>query len=265
MPDEDRENAIITREDRDIICDPGMGTDSESRAITSVQSYGIPQCSMCNKIFKHRQGLIYHAEHRVCQKYICTNCGQRFKSVSGFRYHTQQGVCRPKPKVKLHIRRKTDYHTYTIAREELDLDIVKRLIPGFVDCIFNTEQNIIPQFIELALANPKMDQYWSYYIPNKREPYIAVYDGDKWLLRPQQAEYQILCKWALDQIFRALSGYKGRDARLYWTKYYLAKDQLEHENSAFVKRIRHGLHCLFVTQKKMLQRKSAETGLSIKI
>lgn len=265
MPNEGRERAIITREDRDIISEPHMHSDPESRAITSVQSYGIPQCSMCGKIFKHRQGLLYHADHRVCQKYTCTDCGQRFRSVSGYRYHMQQGVCRPKPKIKLSVHRRTDYHMYTIPRDELDLDVVFRVIPDFTERLFDADHNIVLQFIELTLAHPKMDQYWSYYISNKREPYVAVYDGDNWILRPQLAEYQSLCKWAMDQIFIVLSEHTGSSRRMYWTKYYLAKDQLERENSSLFKRIKHGLHCLFVTQKKLLQRKTAETGLSVKI
>jgi hypothetical protein len=140
-----------------------------------------------------------------------------------------------------------------------------RVIDGsFGEALFESE-NIILRLIELCLANPDLDQYWSYYISNRRQPHVTVYDGCDWKIQPQASEYDELGKWALEKIKKYLHDNKPVTMRSYWTKYYLTKDQYERKAHSIHKSLRQGLFCIFVNQKQAILDKALITGLCIKV
>jgi hypothetical protein len=239
--------------------------NSDSQAIMSYRpSEKITQCNTCNKIFKNNQGLTYHVTHSVCLKYICLYCGRRFKSLLGKKYHTENKICLPQEKIKVSVTAKNNFHPYTISRDKIKLvDVMKHTPGNFGDELFESS-NIILKFVELSLANPRLDQYWSCYISNRREPYVTVYDGDVWKLQPQLLEYDEISKWALEKIFNYLEDNKTSSKRSYWTKYYIIKEQLDRKNPGVVRHIKQGLFCLFVNQKAALTEKMTVTGIEIK-
>jgi hypothetical protein len=134
---------------------------------------------------------------------------------------------------------------------------------NFGEILFDSE-NIILKLIELSIANPKLDQYWSYYISNRRQPYITTYDGESWKIQPQASEYDELSKWALEKIKKYLNDNKAISKRSYWTKYYLTKDQYDRKNHTIHKGLKHGLFCAFANQKNALTEKARVTGIKIK-
>lgn len=230
----------------------------------STTSNVIPTCNICGKTFKNNQGLDYHQKHFVCQKYICAYCGRRFKSSLGLKYHVDHRICLPPQKIPVKITTKCSYHTYTIPKEEVRLTDVMKVVDGnFGEILFDSD-NIILKLVELSLANPKLDQYWSYYISNRRQPYITVYDGENWKIQPQASEFDELSKWALEKIKKYLQDNKAVAKRSYWTKYYLTKDQYERKTHNIHKGLRHGLFCAFVNQKNTLIEKARITGIRIK-
>lgn len=230
----------------------------------SATSNVIPKCSVCGKTFKNNQGLDYHEKHQVCQKFICTYCGRRFKSSLGLKYHTENRICMPPAKIPVNIVKKCSYHPYTIPKEDIRLkDIMKTVDGNFGEVLFESK-NIILKIIELSLANPKLDQYWSYYISNRRHPYVVVYDGDSWKIQPQSSEFEILGQWALDKIGKYLQDNKAVAKRSYWTKYYLTKDQFKRQTNGIHHGLRQGLFCAFVNQKNALTEKARVTGIKIK-
>lgn len=229
-------------------------------AISSV----VPTCSICGKTFKNNQGLDYHQKHFVCQKFTCTYCGRRFKSSLGLKYHVDHRICLPPEKIPVKIVAKCSYHTYTIPKQDIRLkDIMQSVQGNFGEILFESE-NIILKMIGLALANPKLDQYWSYYISNRRQPYITLYDGEQWKIQPQGTEFDDLATWALDKIGKYLHDNKAVAKRTYWTKYYLTKDQIERKTHNIHKDLRHALYCMFVNQKNALTEKARVTGIIIK-
>ena len=224
----------------------------------------VPTCSICGKTFKNNQGLMYHSSHYVCQKFTCSYCGRRFKSSLGLDYHTRKRICLPAEKIPVTIIAKSHYHTYTLPRTDIKLrDIMHSVDGNFGDHLFEAD-NIILKFIELALANPKLDQYWSCYISNRREPYLTTYDGSAWVLQPQALENIELGKWALEKISRYLHDNKAVVKRSYWTKFYITKDQFERKTHAIHKVLKQGLFCLFVNQKNMLIEKGNDTCIKFK-
>lgn len=223
-----------------------------------------PTCSVCGKTFKNTQGLSYHTNNFVCQKFTCTYCGRRFKSSLGLNYHTTNRICLPPKKIPVKIIAKSPYHTYTIPRHDVKLrDVMKSIDGNFGDVLFDAD-NIILKFIELALANPNLDQYWSCYISNRREPYLTIHDGTSWVLQPQAVEYTELGKWALEKISRYLHDNKAIVKRAYWTKFYITKDQFERKTHAIHKLLKQGLFCIFVNQKNMLLEKARMTNTKFK-
>lgn len=227
----------------------------------------ILNCDICGKSFKNKQGLDYHNTHYVCEKFTCTYCCRRFKSSLGLKYHMDNRICLPPEKIKVEVVAKSQYHTYTIPRNEVKLlDVMKATDGSFGEIIFESE-NIILKFCELSLTNPKLDQYWSCYISNRREPYLTVYDGEDniWKLQPQIIEYQDISRWAMTKIYKYLQDNKAViKHRSYWTKYYITQDQLSRKNHAIHKEVKQGLFCIFANQKKLLSEKSRVTGINIK-
>lgn len=224
----------------------------------------VPICNVCGKSFKNSQGLDYHQKHFVCQKFTCGCCGRRFKSSLGLKYHMEHRICLPPEKIPVKIVAKSSYHTYTIPKEEIRLKDVMQAVEGNFGEVLFASENIILKLIELSLTNPKLDQYWSYYISNRRQPYITVYDGENWKLQPQASEYDDLSKWALEKIKKYLQDNRAVAQREYWTKYYITKDKYERKNHDIHKGLRHGLYCAFVNQKNALTEKSRVTGIRIK-
>jgi hypothetical protein len=174
-------------------------------------------------------------------------------------------ICLPPEKIKVSVVAKSQYHSYTIPREEVKLlDVMKATKGSFGEEVFESD-NIILKFSELALTNPDLDQYWSCYISNRREPYLTVYDGDIWKLQPQIIEYQEIAKWAMTKIYKYLQDNKAViKHRNYWTKYYITQDQLSRKTHRIHKEIKQGLFCLFVNQKKQITEKTQITGINIK-
>lgn len=231
---------------------------------TPTTTNNIPTCDVCGKTFKNNQGLDYHMKNFVCQKFTCPYCSRRLKTSLGLKYHIDNKICLPPAKIPVKIVSKCDYHTYTIPRDDIKLADVMRSVDGnFGEILFNAE-NIILKLIELTLANPKLDQYWSCYISNRRQPYIVVYDGDGWKIQPQGFEFDELSKWALEKINKYLHDNKAITKRTYWTKYYLTKDQCERQDHKIHKGLRQGLFCLFVNQKQAIFEKARITGLKVR-
>jgi len=181
------------------------------------------------------------------------------------KYHIENRICLPPKKIPVNIVAKCSYHTYTIPKEEISLTTVMMSVNGnFGEILFNSDKNIILKLIELCLANPKLDQYWSYYISNRRHPYITVYDGTCWKIQPQVSEYYELGKWSLGKIEKYLQDNKAVAKQSYWTKYYLTKDQYERKGHNIHKVLLRGLFCTFVNQKNAINEKSRVTGMRIK-
>lgn len=231
---------------------------------TIMSSPPLSTCNVCGKAFKNNQGLEYHQKHYVCQKFTCVYCGRRFKSSLGLKYHTEHRICLPPEKIPVKIVAKSNYHSYTIAREDLKLvDVMQSVDGNFGELLFSFD-NIILKMIELCLANPKLDQYWSCYISNRRQPYMTVYDGDGWKIQPQVGEFEAICKWALEKINRYLQDNRAVAKRTYWTKYFLIKDQYERPAHNIHRLLKQGLFCMFVNQKNALHEKARITGIKIK-
>ena len=221
-------------------------------------------CEICNKVFKNKQGLEYHVKNNVCRKFSCKFCGNRFKSSLGLHYHEDKRICLPPEKIKVNIVRKTQYHTYTLSKDEIRLRDVMNVTPNFGAILFGSA-NIIIKFCELALTNDELDQYWAYYINNKREQFINVYDGDRWTLQPQSQVFSELSAWVMILLHKYLTDNKHFiDNRTYWTKYFFTKDYLSKEKHSIHKEIRQGLFCLFVNHKNKIKEKGIVTGLKLK-
>ena len=229
-----------------------------------IPASSIPICNVCGKSFRNGQGLDYHKQHSVCQKYLCSFCGHRFKSSLGLKYHTEHRICLPAKKIEVKITAKSPYYSYIIPKEELKLTDVMRTVSGnFGETLFGGG-NIILKLVELALANPKLDQYWSYYISNRRQPYVLAYDGTCWKLQPQTAEFDAIGEWALDKIKKYLQDNKATAKKQYWTQYFLTKDQHDRKNHSIHKEIRQGMYCRFVNLKALITDKARVTGINIK-
>lgn len=224
-------------------------------------------CPHCGKHFKGGQGLDYHTDHFVCQKLTCRFCQHRFKSSSGLKYHLENRICLPKEKIKIVPRAKHIYRAYTVPREKVNLECVVASVKNFAEELFGS-QNIIVKFTEMALCNEKLTEYWSCYITNKREPYVAVYcelpeTPAKWVLRPQTAEFVAIIEWAQNMIESYLKSDPTTDKK-YWSKYLLARDQLTQEKNSIHRDTKQGLYCLFVNIKKDIQLKSLAIGQTLR-
>lgn len=212
-------------------------------------------CGLCNKSFKNKQGLEYHTEKQVCQKFSCTFCGTRFKSSLGLQYHVERRVCLPPSKIPITIVRKTTNHRYFLPRTELKLRDVMEATPDFASQVFDSD-NIVVKFCELALANAKLDQYWTYYINNRREPFIMVYDDDQWSIKPQSIVFKDLTDWAMSMLNKYLEDNKQFvDIGTYYNKYLFMADMLSKDKGPVNKDVRQGLMCIFINQKGAVREK----------
>jgi hypothetical protein len=135
---------------------------------------------------------------------------------------------------------------------------------NFGELLFASD-NIILKMIELCLANPKLDQYWCYYISNRRQPYITTYTGEEWTIQPQASEFDEMSKWALERIHKYLQDNRAIVKRAYWTKYYLTKDQYERKSHNIHRILKQGLFCLFVNQRAAIAEKAKATGIKLKV
>lgn len=231
------------------------------------------ECDICNKQFKNKQGLNYHESHYVCRKFACPYCLQRFKCSAGLKYHTENRICLPAEKIVVNVIPRTSYHMYTLSRDDLKLRDVLDAVPNFGQILFESTAlprekyaRVLTKFIELALINPKLDHYWSAYISNKREPFITVYNGEEWVIRPQQTEFPAMCNWAMTYVAKYLDDNKSfiRGRNQYWTTYYIIKDCLDKPGHEIHKIVKNTLICLFVNHKYKISQKMAETGLKLK-
>ncbi len=220
-------------------------------------------CGVCGKIFKNKQGLDYHIQRSVCEKFACEFCMVRFKSSLGLKYHVDNRICLPPEKIKVQVIQKSSYHKYTLDRSELKLRDILDVTPQFGNTIFGSS-NIVIKFCELALCNDQLDQYWGYYINNKGRQYMNVYEGDSWVLKPQLDTFAELTEWAMENLYKYLLDNQPFIDKGYWTKYFMTRDNLNADRHPVKTEVRQKLFCLFANHKSKMRAKMLETGLSLK-
>ena len=225
-------------------------------------------CTLCEKVFANKQGLEYHTTNGVCQKRVCSHCGVRFKTSSGLAYHETSRKCMPKEKIPVKVTRKYDYHSYVLPRSSIDLTEVIQSVgeEDFGNRVFgDNRKNIITAFCELALANDKLDQYWSYSIGGRRDQFIYVYNDEEWKLQPLRTACEEIMMWALDTLEQYLNNLgQTEESNVYWTKYYFTRDHLDEPKHSIHREVRQDLLCMFVNLRPKMKAKFESTGCAYK-
>lgn len=232
------------------------------------------KCPECNKTLKNKQSLDYHTKNLVCQKLVCPLCRARFKSSLGLKYHITHKICVPEEKISLDIAVRTKYHFYTLERKNITNQQVmtqsKLLHPEkpLYELLFEDEtQDMVLSYINLSLANHYGDQYWNCYIGNKREPFVTVYEGGSWTLKPRDKEFDDIIDWAIDNIgsyLKVNSQFMEGEGKKYWSQYLFHKDKIHNPKHRIRRDTRLAMQCIFINLKRDIQDKSKATGLKLR-
>jgi len=221
--------------------------------MTSTENKPAYQCEVCDKTFRRQQGLNYHLDHKVCRKHMCVNCGKLFKSALGLDYHEDNRVCYASCKIVIPIKRKRYFSRETVPFSRVSLSYVVQRTPGFQKYVFEDCKLIIPRLLEKVLCNENIDEYWSCYINNKKEPFAKVHVDGVWELRPIKTEFRRLICWALQTVSDYYNKYKGvltDDQKININR--LIDDLKSDGKKRLLKEINDDMFCLFFNHKRRI-------------
>lgn len=215
-------------------------------------------CPDCKRNFRSRQSYDYHLNRDVCKKHICRFCGLRLRNSQSLRYHISHRVCLGSKKIPVTITERplgTVYAcTKTIHYSEFQLDDLLKFFPNFSNDVFNLPLNqIIPYFIEIALCNKKLPQYWSVYISNKLDQTINVYRSSQWELEPRKKGITLIIQWALSQLTLFCSRYADRVSNMQIEHFDKLKTLLYDQHSSLMSDTINELFCLFYNHRTLMR------------
>lgn len=184
------------------------------------------ECPDCNRVFRSRNGYKQHVVGKLCQKKAntCENCGKHFNDKRNYIYHTEHDVCsKRKYKLPLKLKQKTDTDKQIIEQLKMENQRLKGQVEALVEHpqnINNTAINLIvppafltldsyehlshelPHLLHKALSlhpsdcisyliketncNPTLPMFNSIKITNKKDDFVQISDGTKFIYAPRK-------------------------------------------------------------------------------
>lgn len=183
------------------------------------------ECPDCHHVFKSMSGYQHHMSEQVCQKRAntCETCGKHFTDKRNYVYHLEHGVC-AKRTIKIPLKMKPPITTDKQIIEQLKEE--NQRLKGQVEALVEHPQNInnninlivppafltvdnyehlskqLPNLLHQALSlhptncisyliketncNPTLPIYNSIKVTNKRDDFVQISDGTKFVYAPKR-------------------------------------------------------------------------------
>lgn len=183
-------------------------------------------CSKCHNVFANKRNLNYHLTHSVCQKHNkqCLKCDKIFSNKEKLYYHQKNNVCQQTNTPKKLLKLKTSVDLSTISKESLyeenlrlrgqiesleknprtnnntvnivvppaflKLDTCQHILqflPNLLhDALSKHPAECISYLIKETNCNPELPIYNSVKISNKKDPFVQISNGDKYVYASKQ-------------------------------------------------------------------------------
>jgi hypothetical protein len=182
-------------------------------------------CPKCFKALASKRSLEYHLSHDVCQKtaHICHICDTTFSSRQRLDYHISKNVCVKNNKIHIHLKDIPEQGSYkdlyeenlrlkgenralrenpqTVNNIKTEINIgvppaflqtdncqqISQQLPNLLhDALVKHPANFISFLIKETNCNPERPLYNSIKITNRKDSFLQISDGKKYVYAPKQ-------------------------------------------------------------------------------
>lgn len=233
------------------------------------------ECEKCQKTFTNKRNLKYHIDKKVCEnKNICTHCQKSFTHKKNLVYHQENKVCQ---KNEINTNNSNNNNNNSNSNNsnnsnninidnsvnpvmifnfpcefgKEDLDKILEKIPNLLKDSISKESAGIPYLIENIHCNPDFPEYNNVYIPNRKQNYALVSNGEQFVFKTKKKTIQELIDGKQDMLTKYVD--KGGNALgeelLHKYRTYIEEPPEDDEQ----KELEDEITCLLLNMKRVIE------------